>query len=285
MWLVNKLVPAASFLPSVRLTQKGSRSLCRYAREGAIRTKLGYLIHYHPGVDAAASLRRAAVAGDWEPGFFRALSRFATDVVFDVGAHEGFVSLHLARGAKRVIACEPNPENLQLLGHNIALNPNLRVSVEAAAIGSRDGEVDFHYVDGEGAWGSIAVVPSGHAKTLRVALRTLDSLWQLHCGSQEKVSLIKIDTEGNELDVLTGAERVIARNRPVLCFEVSLTYWASARGSVDDLLSFVTERDYSLWQHNDRGELRPFKWLNRRVDNLFALPGETPPPRAVGARE
>src|SRR5688572_23520723 len=80
-------------------------------------------------------------AGCFEPFVYDALraSSLEGSTVWDVGAHIGYHTLGFAAlvgPAGRVIAFEPNLQNLERLGQNLARNPQLsaRVGVEGYAL-------------------------------------------------------------------------------------------------------------------------------------------------------
>jgi FkbM family methyltransferase len=121
-------------------------------------------------------------------------------LAIDVGAHIGNHALWLAVVCGlEVIAVEPlTPAEVT---RNVELNAlQGRVRVWPFALGAREGRIG---TTGKGRLrgeGSIQVEP-------------LDAI------DLRGVSLIKVDVEGMEADVLRGAERTIARERPVIYAE------------------------------------------------------------------
>ena len=75
-------------------------------------------------------------------------------------------------------------------------------------------------------------------RTITVRMDRLDNLWN-RAGCPE-VSLIKIDVEGAELQVLEGAEELISKNRPPLILE------ANSGEHLDSLVGWLQPRGYSL---------------------------------------
>ena len=141
--------------------------------------------------------------GLYEPDYQREfLSHIPTDgVVWDVGANVGFYSLLASRKARKVIAIEPLPANLEYLHRHIALNGlESRVEVHEVAATNYDGEGKFRPIPGNRSEG--ALKPYG---TMRVRTARLDRL------TNELPDVIKIDVEGNELEVLQGAIEVLRR--------------------------------------------------------------------------
>jgi FkbM family methyltransferase len=57
----------------------------------------------------------------------------------------------------------------------------------------------------------------GRKSPVRVAVRTLDEIWE-KCGCPP-VSVIKMDIEGGEYRALHGAKSIIAREKPVFVVE------------------------------------------------------------------
>ena len=134
------------------------------------------------------------------------------DVVFDIGAYHGMWALLLARQAREVVAFEPNPGTFQVLTETIAVNRAGNVLASPVAIGAASGTADF-WGTGSGA----SLRQGGHRPVRsRVRVETLDTFVQER-GSMPDV--IKIDVEGAEHQVLTGARRCIAHAR-LVCVEV-----------------------------------------------------------------
>lgn len=142
------------------------------------------------------------------------------DVVFDVGANVGLVTVPLALAVGpegHVVAIEPLPENVERLAGNLRRNGLANVDVVAAVAGEEDGEAELHLAADPGFASLGTVTKVRAAGVLRVASRRLDTLWE-ELG-RPPVALVKVDVEGAELSVLDGAGGLVRACRPALLVE------------------------------------------------------------------
>ncbi len=161
------------------------------------------------------------------------------DVVIDVGACLGVVSLYCGLRSNRVIAVEAHGANIDRIHTNIALNEKLLdrsfgIEVVQYAITSRDEPQSFHESDSIGH-GSLRRIRDGSGAVLQVEGRTLDRL----CEEREvaHVDLLKIDVEGAELDVLRGGAGLLARQAiGLIIFEASFTVLEDIEAGKQELI-------------------------------------------------
>jgi len=145
---------------------------------------------------------------------------------YDAGAHIGYYSLLASRlvgDAGRVVAFEPDPANLDVLQENLSRNSMSNVVVVPAALWSHGGVVTFRRSASErpevSSRRGAVVAPNGKgldAGLIRVEALTLDGFAEEH----DPPTMIKIDVEGAEVEVLEGAQKLISRIKPVLLLEV-----------------------------------------------------------------
>jgi FkbM family methyltransferase len=137
----------------------------------------------------------------------------ARSVAVDVGANEGVYTHAFARTGARVEAFEPEPTCAETLRSYARHHPN--VFVHTHALGAADGwDVLVVPVQDGRPITSHARLNGAHGTRHRVPVRTLDSL------ALPRADVIKIDVEGRERDVVTGARDTIARCRPLLIVEI-----------------------------------------------------------------
>ena len=171
--------------------------------------------------------------------------------VLDIGANVGAHALHLARlvGDKgRVIAFEPTDFAIAKLRANLKANPALEPRVEvhqaflvadAAATPVVSAVASSWPVDGSvpdnDEMGSRAMGVSG------AAAMTVDGV--LAASGDPEVQLIKMDVDGNELEVLEGARRVLMRCHPVIVMELA-PYVFHPASKFDAMVRVLTELNY-----------------------------------------
>ncbi len=144
------------------------------------------------------------------------------DVVWDVGANVGLYSRKFSDSvgpSGKVFAFEPSPANLRRLNDAVASLGN--VIVVPMALGAREDTVAFE--QGNDPLGATSrVVDAAGQKTegqVEIQLYTGDKL--VSCGMVATPNIIKIDTEGFELDVLLGLRETLQRKGlRLLCIEV-----------------------------------------------------------------
>ena len=137
-------------------------------------------------------------------------------VVFDIGAHVGFYTLlaSVLVGAQgRVFAFEPVPRNLCYLKEHLRINGIKNVSVIEGAVSDCDGVAHFD----EGPNSSMGCLAPGG----RLAVRTLSLDEMIRRGELLPPNCIKIDVEGGEMLVLTGARLMLGRWRPTVFLATS----------------------------------------------------------------
>lgn len=154
---------------------------------------------------------------DYEPHLRRFLMESIKpgQVVVDVGANVGclcFQAAQLVGERGRVIAIEPNPDNVQLLYAGILLNEWSQVQVLPCAAWDTPGIMSL-----KGGASNTYLVPAttldeGRAYTQLIRLDEA-------LASVDRIDLIKIDIEGHEPRAIRGASGLIERHHPTLLTE------------------------------------------------------------------
>jgi len=171
--------------------------------------------------------------------------------MLDVGAHHGVFTLVVAHELRahgwngQVHSFEPDPDNHQLLAHNVTCNGlDAYVVRHREALSNAAGEDDLIGTEGENSGntlastGEYAVDPEGAKLTRRVKVATLDGLLD---ELPRPVHLIKMDIQGAEPMALAGAAGLIERDRPIIAVEAAEGWPSSERTR-----AFLRERGYRL---------------------------------------
>ncbi len=154
-------------------------------------------------------------------------------VVLDIGANVGLLTLPFAKllvPQGRVIAFEPDSENFRQLQKNISLNACSNVQVFAMALQDNPNitTLQFHVrraIDGDGninrGLSSIKAISLHTRSSYSVPCSTVDR--QVESMKLSRVDFMKIDVEGAEFFVLSGAKNTIAKYQPFIQYEFSNT--------------------------------------------------------------
>ena len=130
---------------------------------------------------------------------------FSGDLFVDIGAHIGTWAVRATKTFSQVIAFEPNIGTNRMLRTTVKMNKLPNISVRLAALSNIGGEMVV----------SARNRASRHVQEHQVPVRTLDSF-------KLKPTLVKIDTEGDELPVLQGSEETL-KERPRIVVETHST--------------------------------------------------------------
>jgi FkbM family methyltransferase len=198
-------------------------------------------------------IKRVMKGGVWEKKITQKIYKDCKKgtIAIDIGANIGAHTISMLDGVSPggyVIAFEPQIEIATGLINTLnEINGNFTVS---RMLVSNKNSTSKFMSNGTGM--SRIPLENGHynknwSESI-VETTTLDSFLE---GNNEKVSLIKIDVEGHEFEVLEGAQETINKNKPIIYIEVwkdkgdyiKLTEWCSANNYDYEAIS---PNDYKL---------------------------------------
>jgi len=194
-------------------------------------------------------------------------------IALDIGASLGLWAVPLAAAARsagaRLWCFEPNPDNLAWLQANIDVNGLAGIAeVHPHALGARRATARLGCREHGGGNGALIEIDARDA--VDVAVMRVDDL-----EFPQRVSFVKMDVEGFELEVLRGARALLERDRPAIFGEFNAE-WLRIRG--EDLaaeLASIVELGYDVFQVEER---RSARWRPRDQAQLRRLE----PPFAAG---
>ena len=203
----------------------------------------------------------------------------AGSVVIDIGASLGLYTVQLAERARsvgaRVIAVEPIPANAAIIRTNIAKNGlSDYASVLEIALGTEESSVTM--LIEQGGLGN-ATVSTGVAESemvrhsshgglgpgMNIAVKPLDALH-----FDQPVSVVKIDAEGFEMDILAGADTFIARHRPVIFAEFSEEWMLSRGRGLEEPFQWAPKHGYGVYRVAVERYGKVFKTTNLRITEI-----------------
>ena len=206
-----------------------------------------------------------------EPGITKLITRIATELdnqkvsgwFFDVGANVGLYSWEVREVSphRKILAFEPDPENIKLLEKTLNGANFQNVEIYKCALSNQLTEISFFQDTLTSATGCVAGKDkpwieqylNSSANEIRVKTETLDSV----IIQDMTPSLIKIDVEGHEIEVLQGGRNTLSKAKPLLIIE-------SFPPKQSTVLSLLNELGYHSIDADHHASMNP------KTTNLFA---------------
>ncbi len=206
-----------------------------------------------------------------EPGISKLVSKIAKELdnqkdsgwFFDVGANVGLYSWEVRKVSphRKILAFEPDPENIILLEKTLKGANFQNVEICKCALSNQLAEVSFFQDNLTSATGCVAGKDkpwieqylNGSTNEIRVKTETLDSVVR----QDRTPSLIKIDVEGHEVEVLQGGRNTLSEAKPILIIE-------SFPPKQSTVLSLLDELGYRYIDADHHTSMNP------KTTNLFA---------------
>lgn len=223
--------------------------------------------HKYAGFDLAVNITdrvgRSWYDRDWEElpehTLLKTLKLKPGAKVFDLGAHQGVVSLMLSRMVGEtgsVVALEPGQHNFETAVKNKLTNEAHNLILVCAAASDRSGEVSFT----DGTNGNIGPGITRPAYSV-------DDL-ALKFGAPD---VVKIDVEGYELKVLHGATATLAA-KPDWYVEVHSGLGLEPNGGTpEQVVNIFSNLGYRLYIQQDLQSRFPFRPLDHVPHQWFQL--------------
>ena len=218
------------YLFTERSSIRGLWRLRRFARRivpnrlVVAETAYGFGIIVNPREDDYQA--QMFVHGTYEPATLRLMTEYLRkgDIVMDVGANIGLMSLHAARLVGpdgRVWSFEPSPFIFGRLQENIALNGFGNViSGFNIALGDRSEVRELFRYPAVNLGRTSLIHSGGGVVDGNVTVDTIDHI--VSANGIGNVRFLKVDVEGFELQVLRGAQSLLeSAVPPILCVEMS----------------------------------------------------------------
>ena len=175
----------------------------------------------------------------------------------DVGVYRGVYSYEMSKYSEKVHSFEPNPiifkyinKNLKKFIKNIHLynfalsNQNKTINLKIPIRNSNSNKEIFeeYYEMGK------ATIHNENNfenyENFEIQTKKIDEL-----NFDNKISFIKIDVEGHELEVIEGAKNTIKRDKPVLLVEIEKQY---TKKEVGESINFINSLGYKSYFFNKK---------------------------------
>ena len=175
----------------------------------------------------------------------------------DVGVYRGVYSYEMSKYSEKVHSFEPNPiifkyinKNLKKFIKNINLynfalsNQNKTMNLKIPIRNSNSNKEIFeeYYEMGK------ATIHNENNfenyENFEIQTKKIDEF-----NFDNKISLIKIDVEGHELEVIEGAKNTIKRDKPVLLVEIEKQY---TKKEVAESINFINSLGYKSYFFNKK---------------------------------
>ncbi|PHS68080.1 MAG: hypothetical protein COB12_02360 [Flavobacterium sp.] len=198
----------------------------------------------------------------------------------DIGANIGYYSLIASKTNRniKIFAFEPAKGPKHYLNKNIELN-NFQNNIKPVdiALSNKEGIIDFYEVESKkyknlkynlsGEHNAGTKTKSRNFVKKQVKTTTLSNF--IKHNKIENIDIIKIDTEGTEVDILKSGKNEIKQYQPIIICE---TLFNTTENELDD---FFSSLGYVFYNHTDKGlvEVDTIKRTeDNEVRNCFFVP-------------
>ena len=155
------------------------------------------------------------------------------DVIFDIGAHIGLYSILFSQKTNNVYSFEPTSTYDNLLLPNLEKNNITNVNTFKLGFGSKSGKINEKIYK---IWGESPFEDEYDFDTIDEYVERTGI----------KPSIIKIDVDGFDYEVLKGGENYLRENSVTLCVEVAQLPLGTRGHTTNDLIEYLNGLGYNI---------------------------------------
>ncbi len=203
------------------------------------------------------------IFGLFEKETSQAIRRLVTNnsIVIDIGANIGAHTLPMAKlvGKKgKVYAIEPTKYAYSKLTKNLLINKSLSKRVQSDQIMLINNDGKGKVKDLYSSWPlSVRSKDEKRHSVHQGVLRTISGAGEVtlddyvSMNNITSLDLIKLDVDGNELDVLSGAENVLTKMKPVIIMELAPEQYDNQSDFIK-VVEMLVSFDYKYYSLNEK---------------------------------
>ncbi|WP_336518125.1 FkbM family methyltransferase [Pollutibacter soli] len=179
------------------------------------------------------------------------------DLVVDIGANIGDTTVPMALAAGKsgtTLGFDPNPFVFKILKINAKLNET-KHNIVPLPYAISVNEEEFYYVSEEASFGNGAISPTKEAGRFKFTypekikgINLKKFLEENYPAQIDKLSFIKIDTEGYDKEIIKSIPDLIEKYKPVIVAE---SYGKSSAEDKTDLFNCISKLGYDLFYFKD----------------------------------
>ena len=197
----------------------------------------------------------------------------------DCGCNYGFYSFYTASISRtnKIISIEASKNTSNEFIKNLHLNDFKNINFFNNAVSNSDGE-NVSFYESINDWESSQTHSNFNFRSeLKIKSVKIDSLLKDFILS-DYIVVIKLDIEGNEINALKGALKVIKNSDPLIIIEFS-KYIFENMDNIDYLKNFLINYDYSIYDTNYKKKnlneilnmLNELKKKNKTIGNFYLI--------------
>ena len=174
------------------------------------------------------------------------------EVLVDVGANIGYFTLLMAKlsgPTGKIFSFEPEDNNFELLDKNVKCNNYQNIVLEKKGVSDHNGTNKFFLSTKNTGMHSLQKIRDG-SKEIKIDVIKLDDYFST-LDLVEKISLIKIDVEGAEFQVLNGMKTILKNENLRLLIEFIPEHLEKHGTNPSDVLKILDDNNFELYQINE----------------------------------
>jgi len=188
------------------------------------------------------------------------------DVFVDIGANSGYYTLLASSIVGEdgfVYSFEPHPETFKRLSRNVKMNKMNNVKIFNMACSSYDGVGTLNVSKSSDGLNSLKQIPLT-SNSIPIEVRKLDTVLP-----DAVIDMIKIDAEGSEMDIITGASKILSKGKPNIIYEINRGFASSQK--IIDVLKEAGFISFAIKNRNLQGEIANIDEIATGTSNIVAL--------------
>lgn len=222
-------------------------------------------LHHYTSLDADFEMPAFPEAIAFDDEYFKYGAPSAGDLVFDLGANIGLVAYALAQQvgpAGRVVSFEPDPDSLAYLRRNVARHSLEQVTIEPFAIAPAAGKLEF-FAEGTITSGLASARKDSLMTQSMGSVITIDAITLADAVERHGMpAWIKMDIEGAEIDVISGARELLGSAHPHMVIDTS--HWVGGETTAARVEQLLREIGYSVITEEPGGSQLTWAWRGER---------------------